>query len=67
MKKEGLVEALAEKTGKTKSDAKRFLDAFVQVVTETLVKGGQTLLVLEGSMLGKDLRGLAEIQERESK
>ncbi len=39
MKKEGLVEALAEKTGKTKTDAKKFLDAFVQVVTETLAKG----------------------------
>ena len=41
MKKEGLIEALATKTGKSKAEAKKFLDAFEQVVEETLAKGDE--------------------------
>lgn len=39
MKKSELVEAIAGKAGLTKADATRALDAFVEVVTESLAKG----------------------------
>tara|TARA_B100000809_G_scaffold149161_1_gene146653 strand:- start:811 stop:1098 length:288 start_codon:yes stop_codon:yes gene_type:complete len=38
MNKTQLVEALAEKTGSTKADAARHLEAFLDTVTETLAK-----------------------------
>ena len=39
MKKAELVEAIAEKTGLTKADATRALDAAFEVITEALKKG----------------------------
>lgn len=39
MKKEGLVEALAEKLGKPKSEVKKFLNAFEETIAEVLAKG----------------------------
>lgn len=39
MKKSELVEAIATKAGITKADATRALDAFVEVVTESLPNG----------------------------
>lgn len=45
MKKVELVEAIAEKAGITKADANRALDAFVEVVKESLGKGLKIALV----------------------
>jgi len=45
MKKVELVEAIAEKAGITKADANRSLDAFVEVVKESLAKGDKIALV----------------------
>ncbi len=45
MNKTELVAAIAEKTGLKKEDAKKAVDAFVDVVTEGLVKGDKIALV----------------------
>ncbi len=45
MKKVELVEAVATKTGLTKADAGRALDATLEAVTEALVKGDKVPLV----------------------
>ena len=41
MNKSDLIAAIAAKTGNTKKDAEATLNAFVDVVTETLVKIGR--------------------------
>lgn len=45
MNKTGLIAAMAEKSGLTKADAGRALDALVEAVTETLSKGDNVALV----------------------
>lgn len=45
MNKKELIDALASKTGKTRKEASEFLDAFVEVVTDELKKGGAVNLV----------------------
>ena len=49
MNKSDLIAAIAAKTGETKKDAEATLNAFVEVVTETLVKGDKVQLVGFGS------------------
>ncbi len=49
MNKSELIAAIAAKTGSTKKDAEASLNAFVEVVTETLVKGDKVQLVGFGS------------------
>ena len=49
MNKAELIAALAAKTGETKKSAEATLNAFVDVVTETLVKGDKVQLVGFGS------------------
>ena len=49
MNKSDLVSALAAKTGETKKVAEASLNAFVEVVTEALVKGDKIQLVGFGS------------------
>ena len=49
MNKSDLVAAMAAKTGDTKKSAEETLNAFVDVVTETLVKGEKVQLVGFGS------------------
>jgi len=49
MNKSELIAAIAAKTGSTKKDAEASLNAFVDVVTETLVKGDKVQLVGFGS------------------
>ncbi len=44
MKKVELIEAIAGKAGITKADAGRALDATIEVITETLVKGDKVPL-----------------------
>ena len=45
MKKVELVEAIAAKTGLTKADSSRALDAVIEEITEALVKGDKVPLV----------------------
>ena len=45
MNKSDLIAAVAAKTGSTKKDAEATINAFVDVVTETLVKGDKVQLV----------------------
>ncbi|MFV9875715.1 MAG: HU family DNA-binding protein [Rickettsiales endosymbiont of Dermacentor nuttalli] len=45
MNKKEFVSAIADRVGMTKSDAERALDAFVEVITETLEKNGVVRLV----------------------
>ncbi len=45
MKKSELVEAVATKTGLTKADATRAIDAFLETVKEALVRGDKVPLV----------------------
>ena len=45
MNKADLVSAIAEKTAMTKKDSEKALQAFVDVVTEELGKGGRVQLV----------------------
>ncbi len=45
MNKTELIEALAKKTGSSKADAGRFLDAFTETVTASLKKGDKIQLV----------------------
>ena len=49
MNKAELVEALANKTGETKKSAEASLNAFVEVVTDSLKKGEKIQLVGFGS------------------
>ena len=49
MNKSDLIAAIAAKTGSTKKDAEASLNAFVEAVEETLVKGGKVQLVGFGS------------------
>lgn len=49
MNKSDLIAAIAAKTGETKKDAEATLNAFVDVVTETLVKEDKVQLVGFGS------------------
>lgn len=49
MNKSDLIAAMAAKTGSTKKDAEATLNAFVDVVTESLVKGEKVQLVGFGS------------------
>jgi DNA-binding protein HU-beta len=49
MNKEELVSAIADKTGFTKADSKRFLEAHLEVVEEALKKGDSVQLVGFGS------------------
>ncbi len=49
MNKSELIAAMAAKTGETKKDAEVALNAFVNVVTEALVKGDKVQLVGFGS------------------
>jgi len=45
MNKADLIEAVAEKSGFTKSDAKKVLDTFIGVISEELSKGGNVRIV----------------------
>ena len=49
MNKTELIAAIAAKTGETKKDAEATLNAFVNVVSETLAKGDKVQLVGCGS------------------
>ena len=49
MNKSDLIAAMAAKTGETKKSAEASLDAFVEVVTESLKKGEKVQLVGFGS------------------
>ena len=49
MSKSELIAAIATKTGETKKDAEATLNAFVNVVSETLAKGDKVQLVGFGS------------------
>ena len=49
MNKTELIAAIAAKTGETKKDAEATLNAFVNVVSETLAKGDKVQLVGFGS------------------
>ena len=49
MNKSDLIAAIAAKTGDTKKGAEAALNAFVETVTETLVKGDKVQLVGFGS------------------
>ena len=49
MNKSDLIAAIAAKTGETKKDAEATLNAFVNVVSETLAKGDKVQLVGFGS------------------
>ena len=49
MNKSELVDAMSSKSGLTKADAKKALDAFVEVTTETLKAGDKLALVGFGS------------------
>ena len=49
MNKSDLIAAIAAKTGSTKKDAEATLNAFVDVVTDSLVKGDKVQLVGFGS------------------
>ena len=49
MNKSDLIAAIAAKTGDTKKNAEASLDAFIDVVTESLVKGDKVQLVGFGS------------------
>ena len=54
MNKTELIAALAEKAGLNKRDAEKALNAFTDVVTDTLIKGGKVQLVGFGSFEVKD-------------
>ena len=49
MNKAELIAAIAAKTGATKKNAESFVNAFIDVVTESLVKGDKVQLVGFGS------------------
>ncbi len=45
MNKGELIEAIAQKSGLTKADAKKALDAFIESTTESLKKGDKIVLI----------------------
>ena len=45
MNKEELIAAIADKSGATKVDTKKFLDSYIEVVTHSLKKGHNVQLV----------------------
>ena len=61
MKKVELVEAIAAKTGLTKADSSRALDAVIEEITEALVKGDKVPLVGFGTF------GVSERSAREGR
>jgi len=62
MNKAELVAAMAEKTGMKKNDAEKALKAFVDVVTDELVKGEKVQLVGFGTFeVSEDLKEKEEI------
>ena len=54
MNKSELVASVAEKSGLTKKDAEKALNAFVEVVTETLKAGDKVQLVGFGTFESKE-------------
>jgi len=54
MNKQELVSAIAEKTAMTKKDSEKTLQAFIDVVTEELGKGGQVQMVGFGTFVVVD-------------
>lgn len=54
MNKTELIAALADKAGLNKRDAEKALNAFTDVVTDTLIKGDKVQLVGFGSFEVKD-------------
>ena len=54
MNKTELIAAITEKTGFTKKDAEKALNAVVDVITESLVKGDKVQIVGFGSFEVKD-------------
>ena len=61
MNKSDLIAAIAAKTGETKKDAEATLNAFVDVVTDALVKGDKVQLVGFGTF---EIRERAEREGR---
>lgn len=61
MNKSELVSAVAEKAEITKKDAEKFIQSFVDVVTDELAKGGKVQLVGFGTF------DVAERKEREGR
>lgn len=55
MNKQELISALASKTGKPQTEAKAFLEAFTETVTETLKKGDKLTLVGFGTFDVQDV------------
>ncbi len=53
MNKAELVEALANKTGLNKQDAKKALDAYIEIVTEQMTKREEITLIGFGSLIPK--------------
>ncbi|MGB0756848.1 MAG: HU family DNA-binding protein [Patescibacteria group bacterium] len=53
MNKTELIEALAGKTGLSKSESEKALNAFVEIVTETLQSGGDVTVTGFGSFMAK--------------
>ena len=49
MNKAELIDAIAQKSGLTKADSKRALDAFIAATTESLTKGDRVALIGFGS------------------
>ncbi|TAL20173.1 HU family DNA-binding protein [Patescibacteria group bacterium] len=54
MNKAELSAALAEKTGLSKMDAEKMVEAFVEIVTTTLKGGGEVTIAGFGSFLSKE-------------
>lgn len=55
MNKAELISALASKTGKPQTEAKAFLEAFTETVTETLSKGDKVTLIGFGTFDVQDV------------
>lgn len=51
MNKAELVEALANKTGLNKQEAKKALDAYIEIVTEQMTKREEITLIGFGSLI----------------
>ena len=75
MNKEELLTAIAEHTSFSKTDSKKFLDGFVEVVTKSLSKGNDIQLIGFGSFsvakrearIGRNPQTGAEIKIKASK
>lgn len=50
MNRKDLIDALANKTGSTKTDADRNISALIEIITDTLKKGGNVALVGFGTL-----------------